>query len=1611
MTYNEYLPAVIQQVSAFMDLYKEEFQQLLPYLPQEQREHLREQYRQSVEYLFVLKQAMDERRNYASVCNLDHQIAQVQQELARRGIAPDRKPELEQRLAALQRSRESVFAMLSPESQGKVNESMRLYGEFQRAGTQKDADEKIQQFMKLKSDHIVNLDNRLLDILKGNPDGRKDLGIPQNFLPQRTYLQAIQLRYEQLREIQIQVSKKKEWSEQHRAEVQKQLSEMRRTYMDNIVMVTQQLAGHHVVMAELTSIQNHFGRDFNLSDARNPTGAETPKHVLEVVDRSMDGARDFRLGRLQAMLTQVDKSFDPNGFEQLKDAGIMKLLETVNGLSGGIRNLITALLPEGTTKTQIDAWLNSTLPLAIQESLETGVGPDGKPLTKEEKLQRIRDVIIRFRDTHAVEKYRTTVTMLQGMPDASKFAGEQLVQPLPQEEIRSAADRDRFIQKYNGATVYSMLIRQMKGDGEVFDQAYKNFLGEMENLVDIRLGLIAEANMIKEGWKALAWALTGAAGGAVALVWITAAVGSGVAMNLAWKAAKAPLHLLRGRPAVPAAGTAAGGTTVLGAAGRVGGGAALGYKSYLEFRELGEMKESIEKQRTTMVSELLAAGFAADPPNQEETFRYKDGGTEIVVNLKEINEAQRGQESAQALRSLTTAAEALAVLRFGLGRAFLPLVAVEVSVEIVRYGMDQEADRKFVLRAPAWVLAKINMEEATGDSAYDILAKASGEMMTDSPFNDAEDSKENREKHEMREKMLFAILHRELREFPELRKEVYGGSEHGMNLKHFYENRGGFKDVFLPAFYSRLFELTGNGLSWEDVSRGQIDNDWNIPLPTIPKISLVEIRRAMRETIIFFIQHEREEEFLVATAERDRIQQELSALQDTNTPDARRLQMRLEILQDMVRTLGQTTVFGQKLAEADYESLRRNNGKTRAQVIAGHLLRGPESRRFTVSKETVHGMPSDFSFGKRGDIFLLQENTPAFRATMDAVVPQTIHELEGSTDPEWVYRYLRPILGANPAGLTHKEEWRKKTIHAAEEAVELLRGEKPTLTKDMAEDAIRMEITRIGLRVATEHRSSRTQYRKQGRENYPPFEFRGHDETRGDSGLGEELQGKEAYEESKQIAKFTETFRLKDMGEMCLSTFIFGDPTDLDKMYVVQKANVSADMATVEAIGRGFSSTTYRNEIAKAGKSPYQTIFGYPMVMTARDFMAKEPGGRQMMLAATTAYSEHSQRIREQFQMNREKDKEKTTAAHLEARKDPGAWKELPSYEKYKYVAFDERNGYMYLDMPTDNRYRGASMGALPDPDRVRERENKPPVEIRLRSGRWFLGADYRGALAKNGAPVSAYEDALSYPLPNDRFSLQKILTLYVRITTDVCERAEEELLPLYRKMKTKEQKQLFLRTLNNLIQQEIPSGNGDWSLIFRRAHNRLVPEMERRTKEIPAVLTYKDGTWRMDYSKGGKTYEIILKSNGRDKSGGTMYYPNRETDSITIDFREKNTEGTEVQWTVWGYEFFSSDKFPQEIRNLAFDVITTPYENGIAWHNMDKIFFRFPHDISANSKISEACEHMFRSSTNQRAFLRGLFEVIERNGAEVTETTTGKIIQEMQTRYERGDFDAATGN
>jgi hypothetical protein len=985
MTYNQYLPAIVSQVTAFMDLYQSEFQDLLPYLQEEKRTMLQEQYRKAVDYMFELRKTMDERRNFASVRNLDNQISQAQEELANRGLAPNRRQEITKRLEDLRRSRASVFAMLPKGSQDVVNKSMELYQQWQRTEDRQESDRILQQFTRMESEHTAKLDTQLLEILKGNPEGREDVPVPKGFLPQRMYLQAIELQYGQTIKIQEQIARSG-WNDRQKADAQEKLSVIRRGYMDNMVAVTQQLAGHHVIMSELTSIQNNFGRDYNLTDARRPEG-QTPERTLKEMDKSIDGARDFHLGRLVAMTGQVDTSFNENGMEALTDAGVMELLKGVNGLSGALRNLITAALPEGATKDRIDKFLDDNLQLSIRESLESGVGPDGKPLTKEEKLEKIRDVIMDFKETKATQKFRSTVQLLQGMPDASEFAGQQVANPLPampEGGIRSAAARDKLIRDNNGATVYAMLVLQMKSDGEAFQAAYKDFLGKMEDLVDIRLGLIAEVDTIAESWKALATSLSIATGAAAVLPIIAAGVGGTVGVNLLWKGIKNVPNLIRA-PRAMLRGVGRG------AVGRVGGGALLAYRTYMDFLELGEKRESVDNQRTQMITELKEAGFEADPADQEKTFTYKDGGTEVKVNIEELNEAQQGQVNAQAFRTLASAGQMLAVLRFGVSRTFLPLLAIEVTVETVRYGMDQESDRKFLRKAPAWLIAKINLQEATGESAYSMLAKASGEMMTDAPFGDGENSRENREKRELRQKMFFAILNAELREFPEIRQEIYGGSTHPLSMEGFFD--GEFKEEFLPLFYARLFELSGGKLSWDEVRNGQIDVDWNIPLATQPKITLTQIRIAMRECAALYVHHTREQNYLQAIEMQSDLQAKIDALADKNSPEAKKLLIQKEILDDMIKALGEQEVLGSKLSSINRENLNLNGGETRVQLITDYLYENADKKRYTVPASEVDGLDANFSFGEPRSVFNTLIDSPALRTSMQRVLPPRVRNV------------------------------------------------------------------------------------------------------------------------------------------------------------------------------------------------------------------------------------------------------------------------------------------------------------------------------------------------------------------------------------------------------------------------------------------------------------------------------------------------------------------------------------------------------------------------------------------------------------------------------------------
>lgn len=1539
ITYNQYVPAVIEQVCSFMDLYQQEFLELLPFLPEEQRELLRGQYRQAVEYLHVLKEAVNQRHTYASVLQIDRQIAEVEDRLRRGQVPAEERQQLEQRKADLARSLASTFALLSPENQTAVRRGRELFAQSLTEQNPQRLEELRTQYDRLHAERHQRMDADIIDILKGNPEGRENLGVPRDFLPQRLYLQAMQLRYGQLRDVQQQIARRDDWSEQQKADAQRELSRMRREYMGNMIVVTQQLAGHQQAMAELTTIQNQFGNNFNLTDARRDEG-RTPDEVLREVDRSIDGARDFHVGRLSAMLTQVDRSFNPGGFEALRDEGIMRLLENVDGFSGSLRKLITGALPDGPVKQRIDQWLDSSLPLALRESLDSGVGPDGRALTKQQKLERIRDVIIRFRDTHAVARFQTTVSLIQGMPAASTYVGQRVANPLPASPeggIRTAEQREDLVRRHGGATVYAMLVDQMRVDGQAFHTAYKRFLTDMENLVDVRLSLIAEVDTIAQSWRALAITLTGAAGAALVLPWVAGGSAATIATSVVWRG---------GRALIRAPGGILRGVRALGpeAVGRTAGASALAYRTYLDFQELGELSNSIENQRTRMIADLRAAGFQPDPPDQEDTFRYKDGGTEVRVNIREINQAQRGQETAQSIRTLVSAAEVLAVLRFGVSRTFLPLMAVEAVVETVRYGVDQAADRRFVLRAPPWLLAKINLQEATGNTAYEILVKASGEMMTDSPFSDAQDSRENREKREMREKMLFAILNRELREFPGLQLELYGGSNHPLNLQNFFAESGGYKDVFLPAFYSRLFELSGNGLSWAEVSRGQIDEDWNVPLPDSPEITQVEIRRAMRETIVFFIQHKREEQYMSAVAERDRARQEVAALRNRATPEGRRLMMRLEILEDMVRTLGEAEVFGQALNRADIAVLRRNNGRTRAQLAARYLFEQADNRRFSVPGEQIPGLPEGFSFGARGSIYRFT-NDVELQASLRNVFPDSINEPEGRVwDP-----ILQHIFTArNWLPSTDVDQRSRSAHHARIAANNITRDTRlRELDGDASEDAARQRITEAAIALAErDERRGRSFARDQrmeeerfgGRANRPLLYTR----TTVRGGAGQQnfrdmesamrslarppsLEGQH-FKEENLVAVFIEGEVLPSSGHsVALATYVYGDPTTRDtdnpQFYVVHCARGT------------FATSNSRGD-----------VLGHNRVLGGRNFL-RQTGAREMMALLDAPMEERRQNIIAQRRRDAEREREvgraRATAERAQAaarelaRRTPNTWvayPEMPSRRPderyYDFVQYyspgGEGNGrFLYIDLPRVTDFSVPSVSAAGPADGSAPADQTPRMQIANERGEvlWHLSRsapNYRSFVAEENRDPAAqalFTRILTSPLPrNSLGSIRNILAAYTRdIDLPGNRPLEQSLLQAYNRLTTDDDRRLFLERVEQVCWKYTETGGtmspGSLASIFEHygvlfSSRTVTPEQWARF--LVGIRTFSapnaNGVFEHNAQQRGATSLFYYFDTNQgvwmwSPPGDTPWYPTSRT---SIPWRGKeNVEPTPANLAV----------------------------------------------------------------------------------------------------------------
>jgi hypothetical protein len=988
ITYCQYLPEVAEQLISCAELFDQEFAELLPTLPPNERQKLVEQRRQTIRYLRALKDAMHDRVHYASIINLDKKIAEL-----------STMPAQAEEVKRLQQVRADLVKLLSPATRETLERETPLREQYLRAGNEEERRRIFVEISRLRSTHKFDLDRKIIDILKGNPEGKPIEGAPKDFLPQRMYLQVIQLRYNQLHGIQLTIARDQSLSEQERREAQEILNQARTATMNQMVAATQLLAAHQVSMLEITAIQNQFGNIYDYTDARRPLESFTPAQVRELIQKSMDGAKAFHLERLQAMVGRINTAFDPNGLESMSDASIMALLRRADGISSTVRNLITALLPESAVKQQIDAFLNRNLPLAIQESLETGVGPDGKPLTKEQKLQRIRDVIIEFRNTGSIGRFTETLTVLQQMPPSSTYLGQEVHQPLPRERV-TAENRASLIERHGGATVYAMILTQLREDGEGLQQSYQSFLMKMEQLVNIRLSLIAEVNLIKQGWMNLVKGLGIGAGILAALPWIGAAGGGALGTYVLWKgiplALRASAATVRGvlrlatspREALRSLGSAAGraGRGVLNVPGVLT--VLQGVRTYEDFRELGALTLSLEQQRSRITTELRQAGFEEDP-QQPGRFVYKDGGVEIAVRVNELHEALEGHQTAQAVRTAADAAETAVLALIWAGRlssrAFWPLAAAEVAVESVVYGINQAAQRRFLQRCPAWLLAKINMHGAVGCTPYDMLGRASEDMLTD-PF--IERSEE--QKKDIREKMIFGLLHQELMEFPDLQREIYGGNTHPIRMQQFFE--GEFKTIFLRLYYTRLFQ-NGNGrYRWSNLIEGKLDG-WNLPVPAAtPTVSQVEVRTALREAAILYAQHVREKQYRQALHAYNEFQR--SGRADPSTE---------HLLRDLATNLGSQAVLGGRLDTVD-PAVLSGNTKTRMHQVADYLFAHAPERVTSVPMAEVPGLTRDAAFPSLSAIVDTFTEDPALRMKLKRVIARDIDERSGQDRTRWYDR-------------------------------------------------------------------------------------------------------------------------------------------------------------------------------------------------------------------------------------------------------------------------------------------------------------------------------------------------------------------------------------------------------------------------------------------------------------------------------------------------------------------------------------------------------------------------------------------------------------------------------
>lgn len=326
------------------------------------------------------------------------------------------------------------------------------------------------------------LNQQIIDLLSGKATVS---GIEKGFLPQKLYLELLTLRYREVLDEQKKIVRLQGEAPDKNARLDA-LSEERRRLTDELLHVTDDLAGDQMHRAELSIIQRQFGDRFDFEGVRAPSTDRTPEELRASMREHMRQRGEFHMQRMGAFMESFEGEALGEGLlVRVEDISNKKGRELVHSVTHGLARLFTIPVPEA-------LGLKEMARSALSEPLDKALGwPAGKEtweeLTPEEqaaveaKARSILDAVRAF-DRSTIERFRSTLSLIQSMPPADQLAASEPVDPLPAERV-TAENRDALIARYGAQTVYLMLFRQLDADWGS-DEPPSGFMGQYAILLE-----------------------------------------------------------------------------------------------------------------------------------------------------------------------------------------------------------------------------------------------------------------------------------------------------------------------------------------------------------------------------------------------------------------------------------------------------------------------------------------------------------------------------------------------------------------------------------------------------------------------------------------------------------------------------------------------------------------------------------------------------------------------------------------------------------------------------------------------------------------------------------------------------------------------------------------------------------------------------------------------------------------------------------------------------------------------------------------------------------------------------------------------------------------------